>query len=187
MASKVYKGQSVVVEGSLVGETIIITKFAYDTALSLEYLGEAKIGSGAYDSKWFIQKFFYDPTLNLIDIKTATNQTTPGATFVSIDATDPNMPIITIGNGDFIEVNDGDSITLTTGTQSISGLPIRKISPTQIYINFLQDCGSPPVVPIVSEINTLISATDFIITLNNDATKDFSKRKWSNRTRYVYK
>ena len=186
MSSKVYKGQGVVVEGSLAGETIIITKFAYDTTLSLEYLGEAKIGTKVSDNRWFIQKFFYDSTLSLTDIKTATNKTTVGATSVSIDATNPNIPIITINNGDFSEIRDGDSITLTTALQTISGLPVRKISDTQVSINFIADCGSPPATAVISESNVPISVTDLVMTLSSDYTKDFARRRWDNRERYIY-
>jgi hypothetical protein len=186
MSSKVYKGQGVIVEGSLAGETIIISKFAYDSTLSLEYLGEAKAGTSPSQNKWFIQKFFYDSTLSLTDIKNATNRTNVGATMVSIDASNPNLPIITISNGDFSEVNSGDTISLTTPTQNVSGYPIRKISDTQISINFLQDCGQPPAVSVLSETNTSISLNDFIITLSSDATKDWAKRRWDHRDRYVY-
>lgn len=186
MGNKVFKGQEVVVEGSLVGETLIVSRFAYDASLNLEYLGEAKVGSGESASKWFIQRFGYDAILNLISIQTATNRTTVGSTSVSIDATNPNLPIITIHNGDFSEVNSGDHITLTTGLQSISGQPVIKISDTQISIDFLKDCGSPPTVPIVSENAATIVETDFIITLANDATKDYAKKRWANRERYIY-
>ena len=185
--SKVYKGQGVIVEGSLVGETIIVTKLSYDTALNLEYLGEAKYGSGETENRWFIQRFFYDSTLSLTDIKNATNRTTTDTTLISsIDVTDPRKPCITIGNGDFSQVMNGDMISLTTPLQSISGVPIIKISDTEICLDFSSDCALLPTVPILAETNVPIQPSNLIITLVNDRSKDMTKRAWACRERYFY-
>lgn len=145
------------------------------------------MGSSDSSNKWFIQKFVYDPTLNLTHILNASNKTTTNTTLVtSIDVTDPLKPCITIGNGDFSQVRNGDMLSLTTPLQSISGIPIIKISDTEVCLDFQSNCALPPPTPILAENGVAIQVTDLIITLMNDATKDISKRSWVHRERYIY-
>lgn len=188
--SKVYKGQNVMVEGSLSGETIIVTKFAYDTAFNLEYLGEAKIGTQEHENKFFIQKFIYDPAFNLIEIINATNITHCGADQVTIDVTsDPMYLTITIpSEGDFTEANVGDSIFVTTDTNEISQFPIAETNQTDTVRVLKNDIPSNILSSISDEANFILNnVNDLRLTLKNDSTKDFSKRRWDHRERYTYK
>lgn len=189
MGSKVYKGQEVVVEGSLSGETIIVTKFAYDAAFNLEYLGEAKIGTAENQNRFFIQKFIYDPAFNIIEILNATNETTVGAPELTIDTTsDPGfIKVILPAGGDFSEVNSGDSISVKTPNNAFNVLPIYDTNEQDELRIQKSDLPSNILSSIVEEANTLLTPTDIIIRLENPSTKPYEKRRWDHRERYIYK
>lgn len=189
MGSKVYKGQNVMVEGSLSGETVIITKFAYDTAFNLEYLGEAKIGTQVHENKFFLQKFIYDPAFNLIEILNATNKTNVGADQVSIDVTsDPQYLIITLPSfGDFKEASPGDSIFVKTDVNSVAQFPISDTdNVSQVRVD-KKDIPANILVSITDQSNFILEDIfDVRLTLKADKTKDYSKRRWDYRERYIY-
>jgi len=189
MSSKVYKGQGVIITGSLSGETIIVTKFSYNSRSNLEYLGEAKIGSKEEENKFFIKKYIYDNKQDLIEIRNATNRTSVGANIVSVDKTsDPMYVIISLSDlGDFSEVRPEDSVSLVTSNNKFDGLQINKVSEDKKQIFLLKEkIPSNMLLAIIDENLTDIAETDLMVQLNHEDTKDYAKRRWSHRNRYVY-
>ena len=183
MGSKVFKGQEQQIEGSLVGEPIIVTKTAKTPTLQIEYLAEAKYATPDYANRHFIFKFTYDFALSVDRILQASNDTRTEATQVTVDTTIDKRGIkITIVGGDFSEVNDGDEFSLTTTLNDMQAVLIKlKLSDTELILEPTNLAN-----PIVDETNTPIGADDLIIRLQNEKTKDFSKRRWDHRERYIY-
>lgn len=187
MGSKVYKGQEVVVEGSLSGETIIVTKFAYDPAFNLEYLGEAKIGTREWENKFFIQKFIYDPAFNLVEILNATNEMTTGAAELTIDTSDNHYIVITLpAGGDFSEVSPQDSISVSTANNKFHLLPVHDTNQEDQVRIRKTDIPANILATIVDEANTSLAPTDVKVRLENERTKPYEKRRWDHRERYIY-
>lgn len=186
--SKVHEGQVVVVEGSLVGETIIVTKFAYDSAFNLKYLGEAKAGSAIQENKFFIQKFIYDSAFNLIDILNATNRSSVGADQVTVDVTTDAMHVvITLPNaGDFTELNAGDSLSLITVNNTFNLLPIKDTNQTNQVRILKNDIPANILATMIDEVATPIATANLLVQLNDDKTKAYKKRRWDHRERYIY-
>lgn len=186
MSSKVYEGQGVVVEGSLCGETMIITKLSYNSAMAVEYIGECKFGKDDTERFHFIQRLYYDAALNVTSIKVAQNYIYADATqaTITVSPTDVLVSLDPLGtNGDFDEVRTDDALFLTTPTQKILNVPVIKVDKYTLRIRKASDATNLNV--IVDEIAT-INKTDCYCQLNNAETKPFSKRRWDLRLRYIY-
>lgn len=186
MADKVYKGQNVVVEGSLSGETLITTKMAYDTKMNIEYLGEAKIGSPEDTNRYFIYKYIYDCNLNLVEIQSATNESSVGANEVSVDTSGSFITVTLPDGGDFSELNKDDHLSLKTINNTFNMLPVFEIVDNNSIKIRKSDIPSNIIAGIVDESNTQIDEFDLKVKFVNTATKDYSKRRWDHRTRYIY-
>ena len=179
---KNYKGQDQVVQGSPTGEYLVITRFDYDNSCGdPKYIGEAKIGSAEIDSKWHIELLEYDSVGNLVVIKTATNQILTGSTEITIDPTygTAEQTLLTLADGTFHEhyVKPGDYIKLDTALNFIRNAEIQEVlSDTQVVIKAVG----------VSEVSAALDPEDLIITLQNELTKDYAKRRWDLRALYIY-
>lgn len=188
MTDTVHKGQVQVVEGSAVGEFYVVPKFAYDSAFNVEYLGEAKIGKPDNSYSHFINKFIYDPAFNLLRILIATNRLVCDCTDVTIATIGDARVRVTANNGDFAssfvdargKENERDILLLTTGINEINGKIIEKVSETEVIVDIMDNSSITP------EVNAIISTSDMIMQLNNPKTKDFVKRRWDLRERYIY-
>jgi hypothetical protein len=175
-------GQPQCVEGSAVGDFYVVNKFDYLIPGTINYLGECKINSVDNENCHYIQYFQYDSIYNLIKILTASNSTTCNTTVVSITVMNisPQIVKITI-NGDFNEVNVGDSLQLTTPTQFVCGSITEKISSTNVLV--LVDT----TIPVLSnEVGTVITTDKLVCKLLHSSTSGNTQRRWDHRTRYIY-
>jgi|DEB0MinimDraft_6_1074348.scaffolds.fasta_scaffold21121_2 hypothetical protein len=169
-------------------ELASVTKFAYDAAFNLEYLGEAKIQATDSENKFFLQKFIYDPAFNLIEILNATNDTSLGAAALTIDvSSDPNFILINLPNGgDFSEVNAADFISVKTVNNEFNLLLIYDTDQNTNARIRKSDVPSEILSTIVDETNTVIASQDVLVRLEDDSTKELNKRRWDHRERYIY-
>jgi len=180
MTDTVHKGQKQVVEGSAVGEFYVVPKFAYNCYQQVEYMGEAKVSVSDHVSRHFIQKLEYDCVGNVERILIATNKSTVDSNNVDVTPIIDTQVKITLNNGDFDEVNKGDALYLKTSLNNIMGSVYKIISSSQVIIEHSQETYTP-------ELAVDIDKKDLTVTFKNDKTKDYTKRKWSNRERYFYK
>jgi len=180
MTDTVHKGQKQVVEGSAVGEYYVISKFAYNCLQLVEYMGESKIGISDHVSRHYIQKCEYDCVGNLERILIATNKSTVDSDNIDLIPINDTQTKIILNTGDFNESNIDDSVNLKTGTQELIGTIYKKISSNEIIVGHGEKI-------INQDLGVSISKTDLTVTFKHDSTKDYTKRKWSNRERYFYK
>jgi hypothetical protein len=188
---KTYKGQLQVVEGSVVGEFYTTTKSDYAGNLSPVYLGECEIGCADSQNRHFIQKFLYDTGCTgsfcsgtgsfLSKIVIATNETTLGSTNININILTANAIEITLNSGDCAELNPGDGVALKSGIYNINGTVLRKNSDTDFVVATMNITTG-----LVNASNLAIAETDLMCHLENEKTKSYTKRRWDNRSRYVY-
>lgn len=194
MTDTVHKGQKQVVEGSAVGDYHVIPKFAYNSFQQVEYIGEAKVGVADSVNRHYIQKMIYDCVGNLERILIAVNIATAGCTEVSVVPISDYKVKIIAHNGDFAEVeyphrvgsvqkkpSELTGFRLNTGTQVIEGRII-EINDDATEIIVERNIDNPV---IVVENNTIINESDLLLTFNSD-NKPYEKRRWTNRTRYIY-
>ena len=127
MGSKVHKGQEVVVPGSLVGETIVTKKIDYDSVCNPIYIADVKVGIPDCENRHFIKFLTFDSSCNLTKVETALNKTRIGDSTDSITVTldvtsDTSFISITVAGGDFSEIAIGDSIQVTTISNTVQHL-----------------------------------------------------------------
>lgn len=181
MTDTVHKGQKQVVEGSAVGDYHVIPKFAYNSLQQVEYMGEAKIGVPDHVNRHYIQRLDYDCVGNLERILIATNKSTADCDNVSFIPVNDTQSRVILNTGDFVELFEKDAVFLKTGTQTLTGHVIRKISDTEVIVE--HGGGNS----YTQQLNLPIDKKDLTITFKHDNTKDYAKRKWSHRERYFYK
>ena len=184
-SSKRYKGQIQVLDGSHVGEAVVICKFSNNSVGLTQYMGEAKSGSKEYDHKFYLQKLIYDDICEVSCILVACNIISTGADTVSVDTTsNPGFVKITITNGSFQEVCEPgrDRIKINTPSNKWSSIIDQKLSDTEILVSFTPQEKALPI----DETATPIAQEDLLITLESEETKDFSKRRWDLRDLYIY-
>lgn len=179
-SAKQHKGQLQTVEGSMVGEAITVSRFAYNEAYCVEYIGEAKFNTPENDYKWHITKFKYDEVYNVTHILTASNTATTKATQVSVNPAIPTAIVVDIVGGVFDIASIGDNILVNTLTNKFRAKISQVMSPTQVIV-------ANPTVPVLSEVSTVITADDLLISLELEENKDFAKRRWDKREFYLYK
>jgi len=185
--SKRFKGQQQVVQGSMVGEPIIIERFDYSSAdcCNLKYYGQAKVGSKDNQPRWHIECFEYDSCGNVTAIKTATCKIMPKASSIDVDpsAGSSSQTKLTIPDGSFFQhyAAAGDKITLKTASNTAVNKRIAEfISDTEILIEGV----------LTAEVGTAITTDDLYISLARDdevhGTKDYHRRRWDLRSCYAY-
>ena len=159
---KEYKGQTLVIDGSKSGASVVITRLSYDSAFNLQFIGEARYGSKESDQYWYLEKLSYDAAFNLETIETAQNVRQLGTEgTITIDETDGRM--ITLPSQTFIsDLNVGDILNNLT-IESITGFNLT-----------------------LSGIFTDTNPNEVTVTLENYVTKDFNKRAWTIRNLYIY-
>ena len=158
---KEYKGQTLVIDGSKSGSSIVVTRLAYDSAFNLEFIGEARYGSAETDQYWYIERLSYDSAFNLVNIETAQNQRAlgPAGSAISISGS-----VVTVPADLFIsDLNPGDLL---------DNIPIVSINGVEITLS--------------GTLGTTV-ANDVVVTLENYIVKDFNKRAWTIRNLYVYR
>lgn len=180
MTDTVHKGQKQVVEGSAVGEFYVVPKFAYNCLQQIEYIGEAKVGVEDHTNRHFIQKMIYDCVGNLLRIVTAINRANANSDNINLVPELEGVVRIQLNNGDFTEASEKDAIHLKTSTQELMGEIVKKNSDTEVLVKV------DGQTVYVLESNASINKNDLVITFKNENTKDYTKRKWTNRERYFY-
>ena len=156
---KEYKGQTLVIDGSKSGASVVISRLAYDSAFNLEFSGEARYGSQNSDQHWYIEKLSYDSAFNLVSIETAQNSRLLGSTGVLVVADN----VVTIPTDTFISDLSVDD--------TLNNLRIVSISGQDITLSGPLGTTDPTLVTVV---------------LENYVTKDFNKRAWDLRELYIY-
>jgi hypothetical protein len=183
--TKVFNGQDVILEGSPTGDFPYITKMAYNCNAQVEYIGECKTGLQDHERRHYIEKYSYNCLMGLDKVLIAQNFLNSGATSATITVSSRNVTInLTPGNGDFREVNAGDSLYLKTSTQSIMNFPITaKIDDYTVKLRKADAAGSLDTV--ANEI-AVINLWDCYVELRHDDTKPYHKRCWDRKERYRY-
>jgi hypothetical protein len=175
-----YKGQAVAVEGSVTGDFFTDVKLDYQGGFNLIYLGECKTPTEDSYNRHFIQQFVYTNNL-LTSVPTASNKTTLGCTSFNMDIVNNKIISITLNNGDFTEINIGDNFILVNSNFNIIGTILKINSPTNAMVTVITDTSL--LTPVS---NVTINATDLTCHLEHSTTKDWTKRRWDHRTRYIY-
>ena len=111
----------------------------------------------------------------------ATNKSTADCDNVSFIPINDTQSRVILNTGDFVELFEKDAIFLETGTQTLTGHVIKKVSDTEVIV---EHGGGNSYTP---QLNVAIDKKDLTITFKHDNTKDYTKRKWSHRERYFYK
>lgn len=177
---KELKGQTVTVDGSKVGESIFTTLMSYDCKGNMEYIGDAKFSTSELSPKWYIEKFEYDSRGNVIAIKTAINKLYSGVGTIDIDIT-TNAPFITLTiNAEVSMLRAGDLIKLVTiANPNLQGI-VKNIIGNVVQLDVAGAVG------IAAETGTILGTTDLLYTINHFDFKDFAKRFWAHREKYLY-
>ena len=179
MSSVVHKGQIQVVEGSPSGDFYVKTILGYNDAKKLIYVGTQKTNTTQNENRCFIEKLIYDELGLFQEILIAQNLTSLGCTNVTIKKLSPNVAEITPNNGVGIaEIYKDDSFNLTSTNNTFSGIIVKKVN-NSLHVRLNSDFS------IVDETIT-INEFDLIVRLENELTKDYTKRRWANRTTYLY-
>ena len=156
---KEYKGQTLVVDGSKSGASVVITRLSYDSAFNLQFIGEARYGSKETDQYWYLEKLLYDSAFNLETIQTAQNRrllSTTGTLIINVNE-------VTVPADTFLsDLNIGDTLN-NLSIISINGLIITLSGPL-----------------------TVTNSNEVTVILENYVTKDFNKRAWTIRDLYIY-
>jgi hypothetical protein len=179
--NKVHKGQTQTFEGNQLGEPISNTKLAYDAAFNVEYIGECKVGVKDEERRHYIEKFEYDSSFNLSIIKVAQNTLIGNSTNISINTSFNSSHIrIILNNGDCSEINIGDNFSVVTNNQAIRGNIVKVISNTEFWLLKSDNTSA------IEELDVTILPESILYHLQHDNTKDYTKRRWDIRTRYIY-
>ena len=181
---KEYKGQTLVVDGSKSGASVVITRLAYDSAFNLEFIGEARYGSSESDLYWYIEKLSYDSAFNLISIETAQNKRILASQMATI-----SQNTITVDTSGFVgDLFPGTPITETfedTDGNVTNANSYSVVSSTTVTDNQ----GVVTGYTITLDGNTSPTQTEaslYIVSLEDYTVKDFNKRAWDARVLYEY-
>jgi hypothetical protein len=181
MSNKVHKGQTQVFEGNQLGEPISNTKLAYDSAFNVEYIGECKVGINDSERRHYIEKFEYDSSFNLTIVKISQNILKGNSTIISIDTTSNSSHIkVILTNGDCSEINIGDDVLIVTGSQAIKGNIVKNVGVSEFW--FLKKDNANTI----EELNITILPESILYYLQHETTKDYVKRRWDLKDRYIY-
>lgn len=178
-SGKQEQGQLVVVPGSPTGKYHVTNNFAYNSICQIEYMGEAPTGAKDYEYQWFIQKYLYDSTCELVSIQTACNIFSTQATFLTVEIGAPYAPDakVTLTDGDFDLIEVGQTIQFTTPSNNRTEIVKEIISSTELLVS---NTG------LVGESSTAIDFADVTFIIPNDLLKKFHKRRWDKRALYIY-
>jgi len=185
--SRTYQAQTVVIEGSKSGAVNPTNKFDKNSIGLVEYVGECAIATNDNANAHYIEKLEYDLIGIIKNIKIATNLTTINASNIKVEDLQSSLLRITIldSEGDFSEVNVGDSLDLITDFQNIAGAEVLEVSNKTVLIKII----SSSVFTVTN--SELISNENLTVLLNSPKTnglpEEYNKRRWDHRRRYIYR
>ena len=166
---KEYKGQTLVIDGSKSGASVVITRLSYDSAFNLQFIGEARYGSKESDQYWYLEKLSYDAAFNLESIETAQNVRQLGTTSDTLTFDVDDNTKFTASEDLFLsDLNVDDTL---------NNLRITAINGREFTLS--GTLQPDPMTPT-------IDASTVTVTLENYVTKDFNKRAWTIRNLYIY-
>lgn len=175
--SVVHKGQMQVVEGSPSGDFYTKTVLGYE-GKRLIYVGTQKTNTSPTENRCYIEKLVYDNQGLFQELLIAQNLTSLGCTNVTIRKLSDKVAEITPNNGVGIaEVNKNDGFNIISTNNTFSGIIVKKVN-NSLHVEINESL-------IVNE-TVDIAEFSMIIRLENDLTKDYTKRRWANRTTYLY-